>query len=373
MIQFYTIVLFCLILGVVLFGFFLSISYYSRARTSSLLRFTSLCFFATLAVSSRLLLFHPNSIFRNYGIQTIGLWIACATASFLLLIRALDREAYSQFELAITFLVIGTLSGAAILNAWEGKKLSQGFYTFTYASIGGVFILALVGLYFGYVGMKSLWFLHQNKKITTDRNKKNQFNLMILSLGIFMPIAAGLTILASYGLFDDNVTIFIIGVINSTLIFIAFVLLFIGAAVLSKKSRIFRLLINNIKGETIYHYYFHPVDDSLFPIDDALITTSLTSISKFFQNLMESKSQINEIVFDDFYFLSKFVIPRIEENVPAYSCILIAKDRPIFVKKVFNKFAEQFDLKYRQEIRDMIEKRLIPDDLDALVSDIFGF
>ncbi len=373
MIQFYAIVVFWLILGIVLFGFFLSLSYYSRARTSSLLHFTSLSFFAILAVISRLLLFHPNTYFRNYGIQTIGLWIACAMASLLLLIRAFDRDAYSPFELAFTFLVVGTLSGAAILNAWEGKKISQGFYTFTPASIGGVFILALVGLYFGYVGMKSLLYLYQNKKLTTDRNKKNQFNVMIVSLGIFMPIVGGLTILASYGLFDDNITIFIDGVVNSTLIFIAFVLLFIGAAVLSKKSRIFRLLINNIKGETIYHYYFHPVDDSVFPIDNTIITASLTSISEFFQNLMESKSQINEIVFDDFYFLSKFVRPRIEEDIPAYSCILIAKDRPIFVKKVFNKFAEQFDLKYRQEIRDMIEKRLIPDDLDSLVRDIFGF
>ncbi len=332
-------------------------------------------FFGILAVISELLMFHPNSAIRNIGIQTLILWVTCLVGGFFLLIKSFDKEYLSLPEIALTFWVIGSLIAASLLNAWTEIKILSGFYHPYPGVIELLYILVGVTLFSVYVGTKFLLYLNRSRKIAISRNRKIQIKLMITSFGIVIPILMTIQLIEAIGFLKEESSREILTITRSVGILVAAVLLIPALVFMGKNSfpyshKIYRLIIINFGGIPIYHRHFHPDD---YNIDEVLITAATTTVSMFYNEIMNTQSQIKEIIFDEFSFLCKFMVPREEENIPAYSCILITKEKSMAVKNAFKRFYKRFDLEYREEIKNVVGNRLEPEtEINSLVNEIFG-
>ena len=364
-----------LTLGVAVTGFIFSNYYFFKTKVIFLFYSSIALFFGILAVISRLLMFHPNSAVRNIGIQTSILWITCVVAGFFLLIKSFDEENLSLPEIALTFWVIGILIAASLLNAWIEIEISPGFYQTYPGVIELLFILVGVTLFSVYVGAKFLLYLNRSRKIAISRNRKIQIKLMIISLGIVMPVLMTFQLIDWYLQEEELLLKDILTLIRSIGLLVAAVLLILAIVIMGKNSfpyshKIYRLIITNFGGVPIYHRHFHPDD---YNIDEVLITAATTTVSMFYHELMKTHAQIKEIIFDEFSFLCKFMVPREEEKIPAYSCILITKKKSMVIKNAFKRFCEQFDLKFREEIKNIVGNRLEPEmEINSLVNEIFG-
>ncbi len=366
---YYTLIVECTI------GICLSIKYYIKSKNSSLYYFTLSGIFGNLVIISRLLLFHPNAFIRNFGIQTIPLWMACTTGALLLLIITLTRSKYSLYDMIFIFGLIGALLTVAILNAWKEIEIAPGFFTYSPSNSAMFPLLGVLAVFVIYVVFRISWYLNDIKRFMTKTIQRNQINLIIISCITLIPLIVILQFFASCGLITYRSSTSFVNYLNGGLIFIAFGIILSGLFMIGKfrilrPNKIHSLIIASTGGIPLYHYHFHGDD---FPIDESMLTAALMSVSIFFRHLIRSKSQIKEIIFDDIIFLCKFQPPRFDENLPAYACVLLVKEKSIFIEQAFKHFAERFDSKFRNRFRQIIGNKINPIGIDNLVNNLFIF
>jgi hypothetical protein len=372
---YFTIIIYYALIVECTIGIYFSIKYYIKSKNTSLYYSTLCGIFGILVIIGRLLLFHPIATIRNYGIQTIPLWMACTMGALLLLIITLTRSKYSLNDMIFIFGLIGALFMVAILNAWKEIEVAPGFFTYSPSNSAMVLLLGVQAIFVTYVVLRISWYLNSIKQFMTKSIQQTQINLIIISCITWIPLIVMLQFFISCGLITFGSSTLFINYLNGSLIFTAFGIILSGLFIIGKfrilkPNKIHSLIIASTGGIPLYHYNFHQDD---FPVDNSMLTAALMSVSIFFRHLMRTNSQIKEVVFDDIIFLCKFQPPRIDENIPAYACVLLVKEKSIFIVQAFKQFADRFDSKFRNRFRQIEENKISPIGIDNFVNDLFIF
>ncbi len=315
----------------------------------------------------------PIPFVRYYGIQTILLWISCTEASILLLVKSYSTSKRSTVELAFTFVVVGALASAAVLGAWKEVEISPNFYTYSPSSPATYFVLGICGVYLFYIAVMCVYLFVKSKEYAFSRSQKSQLLLLSISMAVLIPGAAVFHFFASTSFINNPINSSSAAYVSSLFIALAFTLIFLTIGFLGKYSlpkfaKIYQLLIINKAGIPVYQY---KLLEHRKVLDYTLFSAALTSISIFFKELIQIKSSIREISFDDFYFLCSFKPFRANQNIPAYSCVLVSQKKSLFVRTAFKRFVNQFDNKFRESIRDLKGNKINSEGIDSLVKKIF--
>lgn len=355
-------------------GIVLSSYYFVKLKINVFLYLIFVCIFGIVATISRLLMFHPNINYRNFGVQTAYLWIFLFLAGFYLLIKSFDEEFFSFPELAYTFFVIGCLIVSAIFNFWKGVERTPDYYTIATENAELNIILALIGIYYIYVGVHCFSYLYNNLKLSYKKRNKIQVLFLLVSICFFLPISMILQVVESFNIITNGNLLIFIRITRNIFVLIActliiFALTIFGRASFPSSIKCVRLMIINWGGVPIYSYRFHSRD---ILIEEVFLSAALTALSFYYQGLTESDYLIREIEFENYTLLCKFVPENKSEKIPGYTCLLITNSLSMFVKNAFKKFCNRFSTECEQELRKIIGNKLERMNIDAIVNDIFN-
>lgn len=366
-------IIYWMMFGEVILGFFFISYRYNKNRNISFIYALVGNISALLAIISRILLFHKNSLWRNIGIQWSSFFIISVISSLYLFILSLEKETQSPFDIALIFIILGSMFSLSFLNLWDEKEITSGFYTFIPSNSMMLLVIGGTALYLVYLEIKLLLSLKRFPNAIPKNNPLFYFKLFMISLMILMPSALLLQGLASSNIIGDMIMLSINSLVSSVLVFIIFGLIFLGITLLGGSGipfshYIYGLLIVNLNAEIICQYHFQ---NDIPKFNESEIATTLTYFSRFYQKSLhkDSDSTIREIRFGNLFFLSRF--KGFYSSIPSYSIILITKKKSLFIRTALDKLSHIIENFSKIELQELVLQKKIPTKLDNVIKTVF--